>query len=74
LIGAYAAYELVRFAATPLLGGAADFTAAIGDRLGLLSVVWATIELVAACEVARFESRSPTANGLMPTLSQICRM
>jgi hypothetical protein len=52
LIGAYAAYELVLFAATPFLGGAEDFTAAIVGRLGLLSVIW-TIGLVAACEVAR---------------------
>jgi hypothetical protein len=52
LIGAYAAYELVLFAATPFLGGAEDFTAAIVGRLGLLSVIWA-IGLVAACEVAR---------------------
>jgi membrane-associated HD superfamily phosphohydrolase len=52
LFGAYAAYELVLFAATPFLGGAEDFTAAIVGRIGLLSVVW-TIGLVAACEVAR---------------------
>jgi len=52
LILAYAAYELVLFAATPLLGGAGDFTAAIVGRLGLLCVVW-TIGLVAACEIAR---------------------
>ena len=52
LIGAYAAYELVLFAATPFLGGAEDFTVAIVGRLGLLSVLWA-IGLVAACEVAR---------------------
>jgi hypothetical protein len=55
LIGAYAAYELVLFAATPFLGGAEDFTAAIVGRLGLLSVLWA-IGLVAACEVARLLS------------------
>jgi hypothetical protein len=52
LIGAYAAYELVLFAATPFLGGAEDFTAAIVGRLGVLSVIW-MIGLVAACEVAR---------------------
>lgn len=52
LSGAYAAYELVLFAATPFLGGAADFTAAIVARLGLLSLLW-TIGLVAACEIAR---------------------
>jgi hypothetical protein len=55
LIGAYAAYELVLLAATPFLGGAEDFTAAIVGRLGLLSVLWA-IGLVAACEVARLLS------------------
>jgi hypothetical protein len=52
LIGAYAAYEIVLFAATPFLGGAGDFTVAIVGRLGLLSVWW-TIGLVAACEIAR---------------------
>jgi hypothetical protein len=52
LIGAYAAYEFVLFAATPFLGGAEDFTAAIVGRLGVLSVLWA-IGLVAVCEVAR---------------------
>jgi hypothetical protein len=57
LIGAYAAYEIVLFAATPFLGGAEDFTAAIVGRLGLLSVLWA-IGLVAACEVARLLSHA----------------
>jgi membrane-associated HD superfamily phosphohydrolase len=52
LIGAYAAYELVLFAATPLLAGAEDFTATIVGRVGLLSVVW-TIGLVAVCEMPR---------------------
>ncbi len=52
LIGAYAAYELVLFSATPFLGGAEDFTVAIVGRLGLLCVAWA-IGLVAACEIAR---------------------
>lgn len=55
LIGAYAAYELVLFAATPFLGGASDFTATIVGRLGLLNVLWA-IGLVAACEVVRLYS------------------
>jgi hypothetical protein len=55
LIGAYAAYELVLFAATPFLGGVGAFTVAIIGRLGLLSVVW-TIGLVAACEIARLFS------------------
>ena len=56
LIAAYAAYELVLFAATPFLGGAEDFTVAIVGRLGLLSVAW-TIGLVAACEIARLLNR-----------------
>jgi hypothetical protein len=52
LIGAYAAYELVLFSATPFLGGAEDFTVAIVGYLCLLSVVWTT-GLVATCEIAR---------------------
>jgi hypothetical protein len=52
LIGAYAAYELVLFAATPFLGGAGDFTVAIVGRLGVMSLLW-LIGLVAACEVFR---------------------
>jgi hypothetical protein len=52
LIGAYAAYELVLFAATPFLGGEGSFTVAIVGRLAVLSVLW-LIGLVAACEVTR---------------------
>ncbi len=52
LIGAYAAYELVLFAATAVLGGAGGFTLAIIGRLGVLSLLW-LIGLVAACEVVR---------------------
>jgi len=52
LAGAYGAYELVLFAATPFLGGAVAFTLAIVSRLGALNVVW-LIGLVAACEVIR---------------------
>ena len=52
LIGAYAAFELVLFAATPLLGGTSDFTAAIIGRLGILNVLW-LLGLVAACAVVR---------------------
>jgi hypothetical protein len=52
LIGAYAAYELVLFAATPFLGGEANFTVAIVGRLAVLSMLW-LIGLVAACEVCR---------------------
>src|SRR5215471_5856351 len=40
LIGAYGAYELALFAATPFLGGSAAFSVAIVTRLGLLSAVW----------------------------------
>lgn len=52
LVCAYAVYELVLFAATPFLGGAGAFTAAIVARLGLLSLVW-LIALVAVCEIVR---------------------
>ncbi len=51
-IGAYAACELVLFAAAPILGGAGAFTLAIVGRLGVLSVLW-LIGLVATCEVFR---------------------
>jgi len=51
-IAAYAAYELVLYAATLVLGGAGSFTAAIVARLGILSLLW-LIGLVAACEVFR---------------------
>jgi hypothetical protein len=52
LLGAYGAYEVVLFAATPFLGGAGNFTAAIVVRLGLLSALW-LIGLVAVCELVR---------------------
>ena len=52
LIGAYAAYEVVLFSFTPVLGGAGAFTLAIVGRLGLLNLPW-LIGLVAACEVFR---------------------
>jgi hypothetical protein len=52
LVGAYAAYELVLFAATPFLGGAGAFTLAIVTRIGLSNMVW-LIGLVAASEIAR---------------------
>ena len=51
-VGAFAAYEVVLFAFTPLLGGAGAFTFAIVGRLGVLSLLW-LIGLVAACEVFR---------------------
>ncbi|UWU80967.1 hypothetical protein N2603_21605 [Bradyrhizobium huanghuaihaiense] len=49
---AYATYELVLFAATPVLGGEGAFTAATVTRLGLLSAVWLA-GLVAVCEIVR---------------------
>ncbi|MGY4306885.1 hypothetical protein ACVIJ6_004128 [Bradyrhizobium sp. USDA 4369] len=52
LLGAYAAYELLLLAATPVLGGAASFTPAIVARLGLTSAAW-LVGLVAVCEIVR---------------------
>jgi hypothetical protein len=49
-VGAYAAYELALFAATPVLGGYGAFTLAIIGRVGVLSLLW-LIGLVAAYEV-----------------------
>ena len=51
-ICAYATYELTLFAATPFLGGAGAFTAAIVARLGMISALW-LIGLVAVCEIVR---------------------
>ena len=52
LVAACAAYEVVLFAVTPLLGGTGAFTLAIFGRLGVLSLLW-LIGLVVACEVFR---------------------
>lgn len=52
LIAAYAAYELVLFAATPALGGAGDFAVAIVGRLAILNVLW-FVGLFVTCEVVR---------------------
>ena len=52
LVCAYAAYELVLFAAMPVLGGAGAFTVAIVTRIGLSNLVW-LIGLTAACEIVR---------------------
>jgi hypothetical protein len=52
LLAAYCVYEIVLFAATPFLGGAGSFTAAIIVRLGLLNILW-LIGLVAVCQVFR---------------------
>jgi hypothetical protein len=52
LIGGYGAYELTLLAATPFLGGADSFTAAIVGRIGVSNVAW-LIGLVAACEIVR---------------------
>jgi hypothetical protein len=52
LVGAYATYELVLFAATPFLGGGSNFTARAVGYLGVLNLIW-LIGLIAACEVLR---------------------
>jgi hypothetical protein len=52
LVCAYAAFELTLLAATPMLGGAASFTAAIVTRIELTSMAW-LIGLVAICEIVR---------------------
>jgi len=52
LAGAYAVYELVLLAATPFLGGAGSFAAAIMARIGVLNIAW-LLGLVAACEMTR---------------------
>jgi hypothetical protein len=52
LIGGYGAYELALLAATPFLGSAENFTAAIVGRIGVLNIAW-LIGLVAACEFVR---------------------
>jgi hypothetical protein len=51
LVGAYAAYELVLFVFTPVLGGSGAFTLAIIGRLGLLNVAW-LVGLLAVCQAA----------------------
>jgi len=51
LIAAYATYEVVLFAFTPVLGGTGAFTPAIVSRLGLLNVAW-LIGLIVVCQVA----------------------
>jgi hypothetical protein len=52
LVVAYVTYELVLFAATPLLGGEGAFTAAIVVRIGVLNILW-LIGLVAVSETVR---------------------
>lgn len=52
-ICAYAAYELVLFAFTPVLGDESAFSAAIVGRLGVLNLLW-LIGLVAVCAAVRF--------------------
>jgi hypothetical protein len=56
-IGAYTAYELVLFAATPFLGGVGAFTLAIIGRLGVLNLLW-LIGLVAAAKCTEFSTLS----------------
>jgi len=52
IFGAYAAYEVVLFAFTFLLGGAGVFKLQIIVRLGLLNLLW-LIGLIAVCAAAR---------------------
>ena len=52
LAGAYAVYEIALLAATPFLGGAGSFTAAIMTRIGVVNIAW-LIGLVAVCEMVR---------------------
>lgn len=52
LIAAYAAYEIVLFAFTFILGGEGAFTAAIVARLALLNALW-LMGLLAVCWLCR---------------------
>ena len=65
LTGAYTAYELVLFAATPIPGSTGAFTLTIVGRLGVLSPLW-LIELVAAYEVFRLLNPIRRRNWQMP--------
>lgn len=56
LLCAYGSYEVVLFAATPFLGGAGSFTAAIIVRLGFLNALW-LIGLVAVCLAIKLTQR-----------------
>jgi hypothetical protein len=56
LLAAYAAYELVLFAFTPMLGSSGAFTIAIIGRLGLLNVAW-LVGLLAVCQAATMLDR-----------------
>jgi hypothetical protein len=57
LICGYGIYELVLLAATPFLGGADSFTAAIVARIGFTNAAW-LIGLVATCEIVRLVNPS----------------
>jgi hypothetical protein len=52
LICGYGVYELALLAATPVLGGADSFTAAIVAQIGVSNAAW-LVGLVAACEIVR---------------------
>ena len=52
LVCGYGVYELALLAATPVLGGADSFTAAIVAQIGVSNAAW-LIGLVAACEIVR---------------------
>ena len=55
LFGAFAAYEVVLFAVTPLLGGTGAFTLPIIAHLALLNILW-LIGLLAVCAAVRLLS------------------
>lgn len=57
LLAAYAVYEIVLLAFTPVLGGIDGFTIEIIARIGLLSAVWLA-GLVAICEAMRISRRT----------------
>ena len=65
LLCAYAAYELVLYAATPFLGGAGAFTVAIVTRLGALSAVW-LVALVSVCEIVRLIYTLRSGRAILP--------
>jgi len=57
LVCGYGAYEIALLAATPFLGGADSFTAAIVGRIGVANAAW-LIGLVAVCEIVRLVNPS----------------
>lgn len=57
LIAAFAVFELVLLALTPITGGLETFAPTIVIRLGILSVVW-LIGLIGVCEVFRLHAET----------------